>query len=236
MLDIPILYEDNHVLVVEKPVNIPVQGDSSNDSHMLDLLKADLKKRYQKPGNVYLGLIHRLDRPVGGVMIFAKTSKAASRLSDQSRRRAIDRSYLAIIHGRMPDASGELVDYLFKDGKENKVYIASPNQKDAKKAILTYKELYSFNDLSLLSVQLHTGRPHQIRVQLSAVGCPIYGDQKYGEHVTKKGAQIALWAHQLKFKHPTKDDFIFEKSDPPTTYPWSQFTKEIKLVDSLEDI
>lgn len=237
MLSISILYEDNHLLVVEKPVNVPVQGDSSNDAHMVDILKDDLKKRYQKPGNVYLGLIHRLDRPVGGVMVFAKTSKAAGRLSDQSRRRALDRSYLAIVHRTMPDKSGKLVDYLYKNSQENKVYVSSPNHKEAKKAILTYEQIEVFENLSLVSVKLHTGRPHQIRVQLAAAGCPIYGDQKYGEGITKKGAQIALWAHQLQFKHPTKDESVFAKSIPPiNSYPWTEFIEGIGKIDSIEGI
>jgi 23S rRNA pseudouridine1911/1915/1917 synthase len=189
---IPILYEDNHLLIVQKPVNIPVQGDCTGDDDLLSMLKRDLKVRYQKPGNVYLGLIHRLDRPVGGVMVFAKTSKAASRLSDAVRRRAIDRGYLAVVWGAPPENQGMLEHYLIKDSRENKVFTVPPHHKNAKKAVLKYKTIAKTKNLSLLYVELHTGRPHQIRVQLSAVGCPLYGDQKYGQQYNRAGQQIAL--------------------------------------------
>lgn len=225
-MDISILYEDNHLLVVEKPVNIPVQGDASRDVHMVDLLKEDLKVRYNKPGKVYLGLIHRLDRPVGGVMVFAKTSKAASRLSDLMRRQEMERTYLAIVHGRMPQESGKLVDYLYKDRNENKVYPCRPQDYMAKKAVLTYEQLHSEGMLSLVRVKLHTGRPHQIRFQLAHASCPIFGDQKYGELASKRGSQIALWSHELEFKHPTRDEQVKTVCSPPAKHPWNIFDLE----------
>src|SRR5690625_1347139 len=193
MFNIPILYEDNHLLVVEKPVNIPVQQDASEDLDLLTFLKDDIKRRYNKPGNVFLALVHRLDRPVGGVIIFAKTSKAASRLSDQFRKSNIVKRYLAVVRGTPEKFEDQLTDYLLKNNKENKVYVVSEHKKQAKKAILDYKLLGTEDCLSLLNVTLHTGRPHQIRVQLSSRGLPIYGDQKYGQHVNKKRQQIALW-------------------------------------------
>lgn len=219
-MKIPILYEDNHLLLVEKPINVPVQEDSSGDIDLLTILKNDLKIRYQKPGNVYLGLVHRLDRPVGGAIVFAKTSKAASRLSDLLRRNTIERKYYAVVHGTLNKKRGQLVHYLLKDHRKNKVSAVSSNHPEAKKAILDYEVIESKNGLSLLSVQLHTGRPHQIRVQLSTMGNPIFGDQKYGEHLNKPGQQIALWAHSIQFEHPVKKEPVNIKSLPPNSYPW----------------
>ena len=219
-MKMPILYEDNHLLVVEKPVNIPVQGDKSGDQDLLTILKADLKIRYNKPGNVYLGLVHRLDRPVGGVMVFAKTSKAASRLSDVIRRNKLERKYIGIVRGNPRKKESKLEHYLYKDTKKNKVHAVAAHHKQAKKAILEYKTIGSEEQLSLLSIKLHTGRAHQIRVQLSAIGCPLYGDQKYGQQVNRPGQQIALWAHTLAFPHPTKKEIMEFKSYPPQEYPW----------------
>lgn len=220
-MEIPILYEDNHLLVVEKPVNIPVQADDSQDQDMLTLLKEDLKVRYNKPGNVFLGLVHRLDRPVGGAMVFAKTSKSASRLSDIIRRQALDRNYLAVVRGTPPEKKGLLTHYLVKDSSQNKVFTASASNKKAKKAVLEYEVIGHADGLSLLSIRLHTGRSHQIRVQFSASGCPLYGDQKYGQSVNRPGQQIALWSNGLAFKHPTKEETITVQSKPPEQYPWN---------------
>lgn len=220
-MDITILYEDNHLLLVEKPVNIPVQEDSSQDRDLLTMLKEDIKIRYNKPGNVYLGLVHRLDRPVGGAIVFAKTSKAASRLSDMIRRRVIDRSYLTVVHGVPKQKRGQLVDYLYKDRQKNKVSVESSKHPEAKKAILDYEVIGSKNGFSLLAVKLHTGRSHQIRVQLKALGHPIYGDQKYGQELTKPGEQIALWAHTLHLEHPVKKEPLTVTSQPPNKFPWN---------------
>jgi 23S rRNA pseudouridine1911/1915/1917 synthase len=220
-MKIPILYEDNHLLVVEKPVNIPVQADISNDSDLLTILKEDIKIRYQKPGNVYLGLVHRLDRPVGGVMVFAKTSKAASRLSDVIRRDALERNYLAVVRGVPEKKQGKLEHYLWKDTQKNIVHAVSPKRKDAKKALLSYETIGSRDGLSLLSVRLHTGRSHQIRVQFAATGLPLYGDQKYGQQVNKPGQQIALWANALSFPHPTTKETKTFTATPPDEHPWN---------------
>ncbi|WP_010529175.1 RluA family pseudouridine synthase [Lentibacillus jeotgali] len=220
-MDIQILYEDNHLLVVAKPVNIPVQGDSTRDKDLLTMLKEDIKIRYQKPGNVYLALVHRLDRPVGGVMVLAKTSKAASRLSDAIRRGAFEKIYLAVVRGRPSQIHERLEDFLLKDHGENKVHVVSSKTKKAKRAVLDYEVIGENDGLSLLSVNLHTGRPHQIRVQLANIGCPIYGDQKYGQKVNKPGQQIALWSHGLAFEHPTKKDMTKSESLPPKEYPWN---------------
>ncbi|MCG7345729.1 RluA family pseudouridine synthase [Sporosarcina sp. ACRSL] len=219
-MNIRIIYEDNHLLVVEKPVNIPVQGDESGDADLLSLLKADLKKRYQKPGNVYLGLVHRLDRPVGGVLVFAKTSKAASRLSDVLRKREMKRTYLAVVRGAL-DEKGILTHHLWKDVKKNIVHAVKVSHPGGKKAVLDYETLEKKDGMSLLAIRLHTGRSHQIRVQMATSGAPLYGDQKYGQQVNRPGQQIALWAHTLSFPHPTTKEILTFESTPPSEHPWN---------------
>lgn len=219
-MKIPILYEDNHLLIVEKPVNIPVQEDRTGNPDLLTILKDDIKVRFNKPGNVYLGLVHRLDRPVGGVMVFAKTSKAASRLSDMIRRQVIERKYYAVVHGVPKQKTGQLVHYLYKDQKNNKVTVTSSSHPKAKQAILDYEVIESIEGFSLLSVKLHTGRPHQIRVQLATIGHPIFGDQKYGKQKNEIGQQIALWAYLLELEHPVRKEPVEIISLPPNKYPW----------------
>lgn len=211
MKDLKVIYEDNHIIVVEKQPNIPSQADKTGDIDMLTLVKQYIKEKYSKPGNVYLGLVHRLDRPVGGIMIFAKTSKAASRLSDQVREKVFKKKYLAVVDGKVEPRSGTLEDYLYKDERNNMSKVVDKNKKNAKFAKLDY-ELVKYNevkDLSLIKVNLHTGRHHQIRVQLANFGHSIFGDQKYGTR--GKGKQIALWAYLLTIKHPiTKEEMTFE--------------------------
>ena len=228
-MEISILYEDNHLLIVEKPVNIPVQQDRSQDMDLLSLLKKDLKERYKKPGNVYLGLVHRLDRPVGGVILFAKTSKAASRMSNIIREHKLERIYLAVTRGIVIEQKQKLIHYLVKDRKKNQVYAVPKTNKQAKKSILNYEAVNSQNNLSLLKVTLETGRPHQIRVQLKEAGYPIFGDQKYGFDQNKVGQQIALWAHQLSFIHPVKKERVVIQSNPPSTYPWTLWKNENEI-------
>ena len=198
---IKVLYEDNHIIVVVKDYNIPVQEDSSKDDDMLTLIKKYLKEKYNKPGNVYLGLVHRLDRPVGGVMVFAKTSKAASRLSNEIRLKKVEKRYMALVHN-ITKEKDVLVDKLLKDEKTNTSYVSDKG----KESILEYNLIEKRGNKSLLDINLITGRHHQIRVQLSHHGYPIYGDQKYG--IDKSGIQIHLWAYKLKFKHPTKDEIM----------------------------
>lgn len=228
-MNIPILFEDNHLLVVEKHVNIPVQEDSSKDKDLLTILKDDIKVRYKKPGDAFLGLVHRLDRPVGGVIAFAKTSKAASRLSNNMRLNKFDREYLAIVRGVPEENKGLLEHYLFKDTNKNKVHAVSKNHKQAKKAILEYEHINSNDGLSLLKVKLHTGRSHQIRVQLAESGMPLYGDQKYGQDVNRPGQQIALWAHTLEFPHTTTKELILSTSKPPNEYPWNLWPNYVNI-------
>ncbi|HZW68824.1 MAG TPA: RluA family pseudouridine synthase [Pseudogracilibacillus sp.] len=223
MKDIHILYEDNHLLIVEKPNNIPVQEDRTKDPDLLTILKEDIKIRYEKPGNVYLGLVHRLDRPVGGAIVFAKTSKAASRMANILRKRELERTYLAVVRGRVKEKSGRLVNYLRKDNRKNIVHVVNKDAKAAKKAILNYEVIGVKDNLSYLHVRLETGRSHQIRVQLSEIGHPLYGDQKYGQDLNKVGEQIALWSHTLSFIHPVRKTKITIESLPPAIYPWSEW-------------
>lgn len=226
-MEIPILYEDNHLLIVEKPINVPVQEDRSKDPDLLSILKKDIKIRYNKPGNVYLSLVHRLDRPVGGAIILAKTSKAASRMANILRKRELERKYLAIVHGIVVKNRGTLEHYLHKDRRKNEVSVVSSNVKNAKKAILHYRVLGQKNKLSLIEVELVTGRSHQIRVQLNALGNPLYGDQLYGKRINKVGQQIALWAYELSFTHPVKKERITIQSNPPKKFPWDIWKKNI---------
>lgn len=220
-----VLYEDNHLLIVEKPRNMLVQEDISGDLDLLNAAKAYLVKKYNKPGDAFLGLVHRLDRPVGGVILFAKTSKGASRISHELRLNRFDRRYLTVVRGTPKEKSGKVTDFLLKDSKKNKTAVVHPSTKGAKKAILRYEvlDVNPAEDLSLLSVELETGRSHQIRVQLAEMGHPIFGDQKYGQKVNQAGQQIALWASELSVKHPTKDEIVHVSVNPPNEYPWNQF-------------
>lgn len=219
---IRVLYEDNHLLVVVKPVNIPSQEDDTGDADMLTLLKADLKERHGKPGNVFLGLVHRLDRPVGGAMVFAKTSKAASRLSETIRSHSFGKRYLAVVHGQPSQPSGRLRHHLLKDSRTNTVSAVAEGTAGAKEALLDYRVLGIKDGLSLIRIELLTGRSHQIRVQMATIGCPLFGDQKYGAGRNKPGMQTALWSAELSFAHPTKpDERLHFTSAPPPEYPWN---------------
>lgn len=222
---VKVLYEDNHLLVVQKPVNILSQGDDTNDKDMVNLLKNYVKEKYNKPGNVFIGLVHRLDRPVGGVMVFAKTSKAASRLSEQVRNKSFKKTYRAVIHGTMNKKEDTLKDYLYKNKKTNMVSVVSKNYKDAKNAELDYKTLQSKDNFSLVQIDLKTGRPHQIRVQFSSRKHPLFGDQRYGQSVNKVGQQIALWSYKIEITHPTTKEKMEFICEPPKEHPWNLFNK-----------
>ena len=219
-MNLKVIYEDNHIIVVEKIPNIPVQKDSSKDIDMLSLVKEYIKNKYNKPGNVYLGLVHRLDRPVGGVIIFAKTSKAASRLSNEVRENIFKKEYLAVVEGKFEKNKGTLENYLYKDIKTNTSYVVDKNKKQAKFAKLDYEVLKydEKQNVSLLKIDLHTGRHHQIRVQLSNINHSIYGDQRYGK--IGKNKQIALWAYKLTIIHPTKKEKMEFVSEPQKIGIW----------------
>ena len=218
---INVIYEDNQILVAEKPVNIPVCEDSSHDLDFLTMLKKYIKYKYKKPGNVYLGLVHRLDRPVGGVMVFARTSKASSRLSKQIQEHKLDKGYYAVVNGKI-DREGELVDYLYKDKNNNKSYVTDKNK--GKEARLKYRRIAynEENDYSLVEVFLYTGRSHQIRVQFASRGYPLVGDQKYGKIQDNK-TNIALYSHKLVFNHPVSKEKLEFNLDIPKRYPFNLF-------------
>ncbi len=215
-----VIYEDNHIIVVQKIVNIPSQADKSGSIDMLTLVKQYIKEKYQKPGNVYVGLVHRLDRPVGGVMVFAKTSKAASRLSNQIREKTIKKKYLAVVDGKFEEKKGMLEDYLYKDERNNISKVVNKDKKGAKYAKLDFEVLGYKEDknLSLVKVNLHTGRHHQIRLQMANSGHSIFGDQKYGTR--GKGKQIALWAYNLEFEHPTTKEKLQFRIYPEQKGTW----------------
>ena len=213
---INIIYEDNHLLVVEKPINVPVQADKSGDEDLLTMLKKYLKEKYNKPGDAYLGLVHRLDRPVGGVMVFAKTSKAASRLSKQVQKHEFKKIYMAVIEGKVSE-SGTFKDKLKKDEKTNITRVSE----DGKEAELSYSLIGFINNLSLVRISLKTGRSHQIRVQFASRKIPLYGDQKYNPNAVKD--QIALFASRLEFRHPVTKEVMSFELPLPERYPFTLF-------------
>lgn len=223
-----VLYEDNHIIVVLKPQNVPSQEDESKDKDMLTIVKEYVKEKYNKPNNVYIGLVHRLDRPTGGVMVFARTSKSAERLSKQIANREFDKYYLAVVENKPKEKFARLTHYLKKDEKTNKVSIVPQLETGAKEAVLEYTTLSNYNEkLSLLKVELFTGRSHQIRAQMSFVGNPIVSDVKYGAKL-KICKNLSLWAYKISFKHPITNQIMSFVSFPPKDeLPWSYFNLDI---------
>lgn len=211
---IDVLYEDNHIIVVIKPINVPVCADGSGDLDLLSMVKHYLEKKYNK-NNAFVGLVHRLDRPVGGIMVFAKTSKAASRLSDQIRKGEIEKKYYAVVMGKTLE-KGRFVDKLEKNSKKNISFVSN----NGKESILEYERIKTNGEMSLVSIDLKTGRSHQIRVQFSYHGFPLYGDQKYNKKA-KMHTQIALFAYSLSFLHPTLKKRLLFSVDVPNIYPYN---------------
>lgn len=226
--DIKILYEDNHLLVVVKPAGIPSQADKTGDVDMLTLLKEYIKEKYNKPGEVYLGLVHRLDRMTSGIMVFARTSKAASRLSKNIREGDFKKRYIATVNGYMNrnEKNVLLENYLTKNEKTNTSRVCKKEDKNAKLASLNYSVIdnfkYNEKDYSYIDVKLNTGRHHQIRVQMSNIGHSLYGDLKYGTRENKKRENLALFAYRLTFFHPTKDEVMEFKAFPEKDGIWSE--------------
>lgn len=218
-----ILYEDNHIIVVVKPYNILSQADNTNDIDMLSMLKMYIKEKYNKPGNVYLGLVHRLDRPVGGIMVFAKTSKAASRLSKQIRERKLKKRYLAIVNGIIKNDNDELINYIVKC-KDNSSKITVKNEGQIAKLKYTVLERNIKYNLTLVDIELETGRHHQIRVQMANIGHTLYGDQRYGKQDKK---QIALFSYKLEFIHPVNKELMKFEKMPYKEGVWKLF-KSVK--------
>lgn len=220
-----ILYEDNHVLVALKPPNMLSQADKTGDTDILSWLKADLKVRYNKPGNVYLGLVHRLDRPVGGLMVFAKTSKAAARLSAQMREHLMGRQYLCVVQSDKVLDSFVLSDYLIKDERLNRVKVCDADERGAQLAVLRGRTIARRNGFALCAIMLDTGRNHQIRVQMANIGAPLWGDNRYGHGTT--GQQIALWGYKLIFEHPTSHQELTFMHLPQNGV-WTLFQPELE--------
>ena len=224
MADIPeILYEDNHLLIVNKRSGDIVQGDKTGDLALTDLLKVYLKEKYHKPGDVFLGLVHRVDRPVSGAVIFARTSKALSRLTVMVKNREIQKLYWAIVDKPPLPESGRLENYLRKNEKQNKSYVSEKDKKDSKLAVLEYKLIASSKSMFLLEIDLLTGRHHQIRAQLAATGNFIRGDLKYGAKRSNPDGSICLHARRLLFTHPVSGDKMDIVAAPPPLPEWGYF-------------
>ncbi len=225
--ELNVIYEDNHIIVVLKPQMLACCPDESGDNNLLDMIKEYLKVTYNKPGNAYAGLVHRLDRPTGGVMVYAKTSKAAARLSEQMKNGGFEKRYFAVLNGVPQKSKATLENYLRKNSVNNMVYVCTPSEEGAKRALLTYEIKDTASGLSLAEINLHTGRTHQIRVQTSAINCPVYGDMRYGGDKAVKG-KLALWAYSLRFTHPTTGEALRFIIEPPKDeMPWKLFKIEV---------
>lgn len=218
-----ILYEDNHLIIVNKLPSEIVQGDKTGDVCLLDDVKSYIKETYNKPGNVYAGLVHRIDRPVSGAVIFAKTSKALSRMTLKIKEREFSKTYLAVVKNKPPKEADELSNYMVKNEGQNKSYIVGSNTKGAKLAQLRYRLIGASDSYYLLEVELITGRHHQIRAQLAHIGCPIKGDLKYGFPRSNPDASISLHAYKIKFEHPTTKQTIEVTAPKPEENIWKAF-------------
>ena len=224
---IDVIYEDNHIIVVNKTASDIVQGDKTGDETMPDKIKEFLKEKYDKPGNVFCGVVHRLDRPTSGAVVFAKTSKALSRLNEQFKDRATKKTYWAVVEKEPQEKTGILVHYLKKNEKQNKSYPSLTETTGSKKASLEYKLIAKSDKYFLLEIELHTGRHHQIRVQLSTIGCIIKGDVKYGARRSNTDGSIHLHARYLELYHPTTKELIKITASVPDEPLWQWFEKQM---------
>lgn len=220
-----VLYEDNHIIVVYKESGEIVQGDKTGDKPLSEIIKTWIKEKYAKPGNVFLGVVHRLDRPVSGLVVFAKTSKALSRLNDMFRKGEVKKTYWAMVQTPPAEPEGTLTNWLVRNEKQNKSYAYDHEVPNAKKAILKYKTVGQTEHYTLLEVNLLTGRHHQIRCQLSAIGCPIKGDLKYGARRSNPDGSISLLSRTVEFMHPVSKENISVVSPLPTEKVWDNFRK-----------
>lgn len=226
MEKLTVLYEDNQIVVVLKPQNVPTMPDESGDESMLERVKAYIKEKYNKQGEAFIGLVHRLDRPTGGIMVFARNSKSAKRLSEQFKTHDVEKTYYAVVNGVVKTKTEHLVNYLKKDEKENIVKIVPMAENGAKKAELVYNYLEDDGKFSLLEVKILTGRSHQIRVQMANAGHSLVGDVKYGKEKGKT-SNLGLWAGKLSFLHPTtKDKMVFIACPDENVSPWNKFNME----------
>ena len=229
---IEVLYEDNHVIVVNKKPSDIVQGDKTGDETLPDKIKTFLKEKYDKPGNVFCGVVHRLDRPTSGAVVFAKTSKALSRLNEQFRGKETNKIYWAVVENKPQKNTGHLENYLRKNEKQNKSYVVQNEGKEVKKALLDYRLLISSDKYHLLEVSLETGRHHQIRTQLSHIGCFIKGDLKYGAKRSNPDGSIHLHARILSFIHPTSKEEITIVAPVPEDSLWKWFEQNVNSLKS----
>ena len=218
-----VVYEDNHLIIVNKTASEIVQGDKTGDTPLSETVKQYIKEKYAKPGNVFLGVVHRLDRPVSGLVVFAKTSKALARLNEMFRNSEVKKTYWAIVKQRPPQDEGELVNYLVRNEKQNKSYAYDKEVKNSKKAVLHYRLIGHSQNYFLLEVDLKTGRHHQIRCQLAKMGCPIKGDLKYGFARSNPDGSISLHAHRVKFVHPVSKELIDVTAPLPPGNLWNGF-------------
>ncbi|MBQ9285782.1 MAG: RNA pseudouridine synthase [Bacteroidaceae bacterium] len=218
-----VLYEDNHVIIVAKQAGEIVQGDKTGDRTLADDVKAYIKERYAKPGEVFLGIVHRLDRPVSGVVVFARTSKALTRLNEMFRDARVQKTYWALVQNPPKEQEATLTHYIVRNEKQNKSYAYATERPSSKKAVLDYKVIGHSDRYCLLEVHLHTGRHHQIRCQLAAIGCPIRGDLKYGAPRSNPDGSISLNAHSVRFEHPVSHNDIYVEAPVPDEGPWRAF-------------
>ena len=218
-----VLYEDNHVIIVSKSAGEIVQGDKTGDEPLSETVKAYIKAKYAKPGAVFLGVVHRLDRPVSGVVLFARTSKALTRLNEMFRTGSVEKTYWALVQNEPSEPEATLTHYLIRNEKQNKSYAYPHERAGAKQAVLDYRVIGHSDRFHLLEVHLHTGRHHQIRCQLAAIGCPIRGDLKYGAPRSNPDGSISLHARSIRFENPVSHQEIYVVAPPPTEGPWQAF-------------
>ena len=226
--NIKVLYEDNHLLAINKRPGDLVQGDKTGDTPLSEIAKAYLKKKYNKPGNVFLGVIHRIDRPVSGVVVFARTGKALSRMNAKLQNKTFDKTYWAIVEKSPSQPNGSLAHYLIKNEKKNKSFAIDRPKEGYKHSELNYDLIAASDRYFLLNIDPKTGRHHQIRVQLSTMGCPIKGDIKYGAKRTNKDASISLHARKVEFEHPTLKENITIVAPPPNNVLWNSFVNKVE--------
>lgn len=220
-----VVYEDNHIIIVNKTASEIVQGDKTGDTPLSETVKQYLKEKYQKLGNVFIGVTHRLDRPVSGLVVFAKTSKALSRLNEMFKNSEVKKTYWAVVKNRPPEEEGELVNYLIRNEKQNKSYAYDTEKPGSKKAILHYRLIGHSQNYYLLEVDLKTGRHHQIRCQLAKMGCPIKGDLKYGSPRSNPDGSICLHARSVRFVHPVSKEVIAVEAPVPAGNLWNGFER-----------
>lgn len=223
-----VVYEDNHIIIVNKRPGEIVQGDKTGDEPLSETVKKYLKEKYQKPGNVFCGVVHRLDRPVWGLVVFAKTSKALARLNEMFRDGKVRKTYWAVTRNRPPKQSDRLVHYITTTERNNKSYASLKPKNGAKEAVLSYSLIGASDRYNLLEVNLETGRKHQIRVQLSALGCPIKGDLKYGDKRSNPDGSISLQAHRIEFEHPVSHEHIDVTAPVPGDNLWQALAGSVK--------